>query len=38
MSKAIIDNATKKFVEVINSSKLGEFRKDVNNAGRYSGD
>jgi len=36
MTKAIIDKATKDFVEVINSSKIWEFRKNVNNAWRYS--
>ena len=34
--KHIIEKVGKKYIEVLNSSKIWEFRKDVNNAWRYS--
>jgi len=36
LTKTIIDKVSKNFIETINSSKIWEFRKNVNNAGRYS--
>jgi len=35
MTRYITDNATKKFLEIFNSSTLGDMRKYVYNAGRY---
>ncbi|MCD5380636.1 VCBS repeat-containing protein, partial [Candidatus Gracilibacteria bacterium] len=37
-TRFITNNVTKKFLEVLNSSTLGDFRKDVYNAGRYNGE
>lgn len=36
-TRYITKNSTKKFVEVFNEATIGEFRKYVNNGGRYSG-
>jgi len=35
-TRYVTNNSTKKFLEVVNSSLIWEFRKNVNNAGRYS--
>lgn len=34
-SRHIIENSTKKFLEIFASGVFGEFRSDVHNAGRY---
>ncbi|MDD2870584.1 MAG: VCBS repeat-containing protein [Candidatus Gracilibacteria bacterium] len=34
-TRYIVENVTKKFIEIFAKGTIGEFRKDVNNAGRY---